>query len=309
MNTDNMSGRSGGSILAVVAFTLWGAFPLYFKAVASVPALEMLAHRTLWVLLTLLPVILILRWQARVVIAFKDRESRRATLTATMLLSVNWLIFIWAISNGHVLQSSLGYYINPLFNVLLGVVVLRESMRPMQKLALLIASTGVLVMVFGLGIFPWISVSLALTFALYGLVRKKSPVDTVTGLFAEAVVICPLALLFLGWLWLGNSIDFGMIPVASPNDLSLFLIVAASGVVTALPLVFFTEAARRLPLSVLGFFQYITPTGHFILAVFVFGEAFSEWHFVSFTLIWIALALYSTDAIRHHKRQTTRSVP
>jgi chloramphenicol-sensitive protein RarD len=309
MENDNSGSRAGGGILAAAAFTMWGAFPLYFKLVASVPALEVLAHRAIWVLVTLLPVIVVLGWHKRVLGVFADQASRRAILLATSLLSVNWFLFIWAISNDYVLQSSLGYYINPLLNVLLGVVVLQETMRPVQKLALLIATTGVGAMVVGIGIFPWISISLALTFALYGLVRKKSPVDSLTGLFAETLIVTPVALLFLVWLWFGNSGQYHMVPVVGTEDMGLFLIIMASGVVTALPLLLFTEAARRLPLSVLGFFQYITPTGHFILAVFIFDEPFTLWHLASFALIWVALGLYSSDAIRHRKRQVLERAP
>ena len=303
MTDDNSSSRTGGGVFAVIAFSLWGVFPLYFKAVSSVPALEMLAHRAFWVLVTLLPIVLILRGKQHVVAAFRDKTARRAILVGTSLLSVNWLIFIWAITNGYVLQSSLGYYINPLLNVLLGVIVLKETLRPMQKLALLMAAAGVAVMVFGLGVFPWVSLSLALTFALYGLARKKSPVGSMTGLFAETIIITPIALLFLAWLWSDHSSQFDMNPVVNLDDMALFALVVASGIVTSLPLVSFTEAARRLPLSVLGFFQYITPTGHFILAVFVFGEQFTGWHMASFAIIWVALAIYSADALKHRKQQ------
>ncbi len=308
MSNDNPDARTGGGVFAIAAFTLWGAFPLYFAALASVPAVEILAYRTIWVLLSLLPVVLVLGWARRITRVFSDRRARRATLLATVLLSVNWLIFIWAITNGYVLQSSLGYYINPLLNILLGVVVLREPLRGMQRLAILVATAGVAVMVLGLGIFPWVSISLAVTFAVYGLVRKKSPVDTISGLFSETLIVAPVALVFLAWLWLGDSGSLDMGPVVDFSDLNLFFLVMASGVVTALPLALFTEAARRLPLSVLGFFQYITPTGHFILAVFVFEEPFTNWHLASFSLIWIALALYSSDAFRNRNRQILEPV-
>jgi len=207
----------------------------------------------------------------------------------------NWLIFIWAIANEYILQSSLGYFINPLVNVLLGVAFLGERLKWLQWGAVGLAGCGVGVMVFVLGKMPWTALSLAVTFAIYGLLRKQAPVDAMTGLFVETLLVSPLALFYLAWLWGEGS------AVVAFDSGSLLYLVIASGVVTATPLILFTAGARRLPLSVLGLFQYIVPTAHFVLAVFIFGEPFTQWHLASFALIWTALALYTVDVIRNRK--------
>ncbi len=298
-----------GGACAFSAFALWGLFPLYFGAISVVPPLEVFAHRILWVAVTLFPLVLLLGRVGDLRKAFSDRLARKHVIWATLLLSVNWLIFIWAITNGHVLQSSLGYYINPLFNVLLGVVVLGETMRTLQKLSVALAAAGVGVMIAGLGIFPWIALSLAGLFAVYGLVRKKAPVDAITGLLAETLFMLPPTLLFLGLLSYGAFSDFGMTAKTPDQSPGIVILILLSGVITSLPLVLFTESARRLPLSVVGFFQYITPTGHFLLAIYVFDEPFTRWHMASFALIWLALGLYTSDAIRHRLRMGREVAP
>lgn len=290
--------RSSGGIFALSAFLCWGLFPLYFKAVGSVPALEMLSHRALWVTLSIGPVIVALGWSKQVRAIFMNRRALRYVFWSGLLLTVNWLIFIWAIAHDHVLQSSLGYYINPLFNVLLGVVVLGERLNRVQWGAVGLACCGVGVMVFVLGEMPWIALSLALTFALYGLLRKQAPVDAMSGLFVETLLVSPLAIAYLVWIWLQGS---AVVTLDSGNLLYLVLV---SGIVTATPLILFTAGARRLPLSVLGLFQYIVPSGHFVLAIFVFGEPFTRWHLISFALIWAALALYTADVIRNRNIKT-----
>ncbi|NQV44615.1 MAG: EamA family transporter RarD [Rhodospirillales bacterium] len=290
--------RSRGGIFALSAFLCWGLFPLYFKAVGSVPALEMLSHRALWVALSIGPVIVVLGWSKRVRAVFMDRRAIRYVFWSGLLLTINWLIFIWAIANDYVLQSSLGYYINPLFNVLLGVVVLGERLNRVQWGSVAIACCGVGVMVFVLGEMPWIALSLALTFALYGLLRKQAPVDAMSGLFVETLLVSPLAIAYLTWIWLQGS------AVVTPDSGNLLYLVLLSGIVTATPLILFTAGARRLPLSVLGLFQYIVPSGHFVLAVFIFGEPFTQWHLISFALIWAALALYTADVIRNRNIKT-----
>ncbi len=285
--------RNTGGIFALSAFLLWGLFPLYFKAVSSVPALEMLAHRALWVLVSIWPVILVLGWSKRIRAVFMDRRAIQFIFCSAILLTVNWLIFIWAIANDHILQSSLGYFINPLVNVLLGTAFLGERLKRLQWGAVGLAGCGVGVMVFVLGEVPWIALSLGFTFGLYGLLRKQAPVDAMTGLFVEALLVSPLVFFYLAWLWVDGS------AVVSLHSGNLLYLVMASGVVTATPLILFTAGARRLPLSVLGLFQYIVPTGHFVLAVFVFHEPFTQWHLASFALIWAALALYTSDVIRN----------
>lgn len=290
-----MDDRSRGCLFAFLAFSLWGLFPLYFKAVADVPAVEMLAHRAFWVMVSIGPIILALGWSKRVRAVFMDRKALRYIFWSTSLLTVNWLIFIWTIASGYVLQSSLAYYINPLVNVVLGVLILGERLRWVQWSSVGLATIGVCAMMIVLGELPWIALSLAITFGLYGLLRKKAPVDALTGLFVETILVAPLALTYILWIaWDGTA-------VVSLDSGGFLVLVVASGIITAIPLVLFAAGARRLPLSLLGFFQYIVPTGHFILAVFVFGEAFTQLHLISFALIWLALALYTSDAFRHRK--------
>jgi chloramphenicol-sensitive protein RarD len=251
---------------------------------------------------TLLPVILALKWWRRVQKILIDRTALAYMLASTVFLSLNWVIFIWAIANNFVLQSSLGYYINTLVSVLLGVVVLGEKLRTMQWIAVAVACSGVVVMVVMVGEVPWIAISLGLSFGVYGLLRKKSPAEALPGLFVETALVVPLSLGYIGWLWFGP----GMVsPVVRFDDVPLLLLVISSGVVTSVPLVFFVAATRRLPLSMVGFFQYVTPTGHFVLAVYVFNEPFTNGHLASFALIWLALGLYTSDLMRR-ARQSRR---
>ncbi len=293
--------RLSGSLFALAAFSLWGMFPLYFKTVAEIPALEMLAHRALWVMMTLLPVILVLGWWRRVRKIFMDRTNLKFMLASTFFLSINWFIFMWAVANNFVLQSSLGYYINPLVNVLLGVCILSERLRRLQWLAVALAGTGVIVMIVIVGELPWISLSLGITFAIYGLLRKQAPVEAMPGLLVETMLVVPIALGYIGWLWYGPGLD---IPAVRLDNAPLLMLVIASGAITSVPLVLFAAGARRLPLSMLGFCQYITPTGHFILAVYVFGEPFTNGHLASFAMIWLALGVYSIDAVLNSNKKS-----
>ena len=286
--------RFSGSLFALGAFMIWGMFPLYFKTVSAVPALEMVSYRALWVMFTLLPIILVLGKWRRVRTIFHDSLTVKYMLASTFFLSVNWLMFIWAVANNFVLQSSLGYYINPLVSVLLGVLVMGERLRTLQWVAVALACGGVAVMIFMVGEFPWIAITLGITFGIYGLLRKKAPVEAMPGLFVETALVAPLALGYIVWLWSGSGLDT---PVVRIDDMTLFLLVLSCGAVTSVPLIFFASAARRLPLSMLGFFQYITPTAHFLLAIYVFKELFTGWHLVSFGFIWLALGLYSADIV------------
>jgi len=296
--------RFSGSLFALGAFMIWGMFPLYFKTVSEVPAFEMLAYRAFWVMITLLPIIVLLGKWKRVKTILNDSLTVKFMLASTFLLNVNWLLFIWAIANGYVLQSSLGYYINPLVNVLLGVLFMGERLRKLQWIAVALACSGVAVMIFMVGEFPWIAITLGFTFGLYGLLRKKAPVESMPGLFIETALVAPLVLGYILWLWTGQGLDA---PVVRFDDMPLFLLVLSSGAVTAVPLIFFASAAKRLPLSMLGFFQYITPTGHFLLAIYVFNELFTDWHLVSFAFIWLALALYTVDILRSRKGEKLKS--
>ena len=286
-----------GAAYALGAFGIWGFVPIYFKAVAEVPLLEMLAHRTLWSMLFVGAIIIIVGRRNAVRVQLWNRRLLAKLFGTAGILVVNWLIFIWAITNGQVLQSSLGYYINPLVNVLLGYLFLGERLNGVQMGAVALAGIGVAIPAVGLGEFPWIALSLAGTFGIYGLLRKSTDTDAVTGLFIETVLLTPVALVFLVyWNVAGGA-------VFTERGLGLDALIVVSGVATALPLILFMQAAQRLRLGTVGFFQYLAPTCHFALAVFLYGEAFTPHHLATFALIWTALAIYITDTVRQSRKR------
>jgi chloramphenicol-sensitive protein RarD len=273
-----------GLLCGLAAYGLWGLIPLYFKSVAGIAPLEVLAHRGLWSFVMLL---LLSGWLGRVL-----RHPRLlAMLSVTsLLIAVNWLTFIYAVVSRQLLQSSLGYFANPLVSVLLGVIFLRERLRPYQVASIALAATGVLVLAAMVGQVPWISLTLAFSFAFYGLLRKVMPVDGMVSLTVETGLMAPFSLAYLGWLAAGDQFTGNTLPA-----LGLLML---SGPVTTIPLLFFGAAARRLRLSTLGILQYVTPTGQFLLAVLAFGESFSMPQLLSFACIWTALAIYSAGAYR-----------
>lgn len=281
---------------ALAAFTFWGVAPVYFKWVDSVPALEVLAHRVAWSVLLLLAVIALQHRWRELWQAVRTPATLRRLLLSASLISVNWGLFIYAVQQDQILQTSLGYYINPLMNVLLGMLFLGERLRALQWLAVALAVCGTLVMGFGAEEFPWIALVLASCFAVYGLVRKQTEVAAFPGLLIETTLLLPAALGYLFWLEQAGRGHFAH----AGADLSLLL--AAAGVVTTLPLLWFTSAARRLPLSLIGFFQYIAPSVAFLLAVFVYGEPFPVSHLLAFTCIWLAIALFTFDSWRVQRR-------
>lgn len=286
----------------LMAFGAWGLCPLYFKAVAGVPALQVLAHRIVWSLV-LLVVFLALRGRLHAVA--KALRNRRAliTLTATtLLIATNWLVFIWSVANGHLLQASLGYFINPLVSVLLGFVFLRERLTRWQLVSVGLASLGMLVRAAdGL---PWIALVLAFSFAFYGLLRKTAPVDAAVGLTAETGLLLPLAVAFLIYTDLTGAGHFGRV------SWGMTVLLTAAGPMTALPLLWFTNAAKRLRLATLGFLQYLAPTGHFLLAL-AFGEHASASDWISFACVWPALVIFSVDSARRNRKPlgTLRRLP
>ncbi|WP_345795320.1 EamA family transporter RarD [Thauera sp. JM12B12] len=287
---------------ALAAFVTWGLAPLYFRALGSVPPFEIVAHRVLWsalFLAGLLAAVSSTGGYARVRAALaQPRLLALLTLTA-LLTSSNWLVFIWAIDAGRLLEASLGYFINPLVSVALGALFLGERLRPLQAVAVAIACAGVGWRVWQLGSLPWIPLFLAGTFGLYGLLRKRAPVDAVGGLFIETLVVAPLALGWLLWLHMHESLAFGS---GAATDWLLPL----TGVITAVPLMLFAVGARRLPLATVGFLQYIAPSLNFLVAVLLFREPFDTTQLVGFALIWFALAVYSFDLLRAARRPALR---
>ena len=276
-----------GLLNALGCFTLWGLFPIYFKFLQHVPALEVLAYRVLGSA-TLL-VVLILAWGQWPILRSELRQHRRLGfyLLTALLISGNWLFYIWAVQNGRILEASLGYYINPLVNVLLGMIFLGERLNPRQGIAVLIAATGVLALVIGYGVFPWISLTLAFSFGSYGLLRKNAGRAAALGLCIETLLIAPMALLFLATQG-GGTLG----QVDGYTDALLL----AAGLVTVIPLLMFLQATQRLRLSTVGLIQYLTPTLQFLLAVMVYREPFTRIHLTAFGCIWLALVLYTLDA-------------
>ena len=283
-------------MLGVAAYLFWGVMPLYFKAIARVPAPEILAHRIVWSLVFLgVLATLLRRWPAIRAAATTPRLLITLTVTAT-LIGINWLVYIYAVVSGHVLEGSLGYYLNPLVNVLLGVVLLKERLTAAQVFATFLAAAGVAVLAAGAGSGLWISLTLAASFALYGFVRKVAPVDALEGLAIETTLLAPLAIGWLAWHAQAGTLGFGRF--GTTTDLLLVL----GGAVTAIPLLLFTAAARRLPYSTLGFLQYIAPSLQFLLAVLAFGERLTLSHLVCFGAIWTALAIFTLDGWRSASR-------
>ena len=279
--------RSSGVTYAIAAYAIWGVLPVYWKLLGSVPSLEVLAHRVTWSFVFVTGLILLSRQWGEVRRVFADRRQLGYLGLASIMITVNWGLFIWAIQNGHVLDSSLGYYINPLIAVLLGVLLFKERLNRWQLIAIGFALAGVAILVVKLGRFPWISFALALTFAIYGALKKTIRVTSIVSLAVETAIILPAAVGFILFRQMSSQGALG----SGSATISLLLI--AAGAVTAIPLLLFAEGARRIPLATLGFTQYISPTLMFILGVFVYHEAFEWVNAISFGLIWLAVLIYS----------------
>lgn len=285
---------------ALGAYFIWGIAPAYFKLVKEVPATEIMTHRVIWSALFMLLLITLTRsWtQVRSVLA----QPKKVLLLALTAVTIggNWLLFIWAVNNQHMLEASLGYFINPLINVVFGMLFLRERFRRLQWLAVLLATTGVLVQLWQFGSLPIIGLGLALSFALYGLVRKKIQVDAQSGMLIETLWLFPLAAIYL----------FGFADSAtshlSANAMSLNLKLVAAGIITTIPLMLFAAACARLRLSTVGFFQYLGPTLMFLLAVLFYGERLTSDKMVTFGFIWLALAVFIIDAVAFSARARMR---
>lgn len=286
-----------GGIFAASAYSLWGVAPLYFKQIDFIPAAEILVHRIVWSFLLLLLVLLALKQGAKVLAILRQPKTLAWLLLSAVLLGANWGLFIWAVNNNHMLDASLGYYINPLLNVLLGMLFLGERLRKLQWAAVALASSGVLVQLITFGSLPWIALTLAGSFAIYGLMRKKLAVDAISGLFLESLLLLPLAL----WYWWQYADSSAVNLMQNSWQLNSYLI--AASLVTTVPLLCFIAGARRLQLSTMGFFQYIGPSCMFVFGVWLYHEPFAAERFVTFGLIWLALLLYTTDAWQVNRRQ------
>lgn len=285
------SHETSALIAGIAAFTAWGLIPVYWKLLKTVPATEILAHRFVW---TSLFLISLLTWQRRWSEVKATLQSRRATffcLASGAMIAINWFFFIWAVITGHVIETSLGYFMTPLVNVLFGAMFLRERLTRLQLVSVLLAAIGVLNLTFGYGRFPWVALTLCTTFGLYGLLRKKSDTGAIPGLFLETILLVPFAIIYLILLETSGGLFF------TRDRLLLSILLVSTGIVTAVPLIWFGHAARYLRLTTLGFLQYLAPTGSFLLGVFLYHEPFTRGHLITFSLIWIALAIFTGEAV------------
>jgi chloramphenicol-sensitive protein RarD len=278
-------------IAGFAAFATWGLIPVYWKLLKTVPAVEIIAHRFVW---TTAFLIILLTWQRRWPELREAVHSRRTLLyclASGLAVSINWLVFIWAVNVGRVVETSLGYFMTPLVNVLFGAIFLRERLTRWQLISVLLALVGVLNLTVGYGKFPWVAIILCVSFGIYGLLRKKSGTRPIPGLFLETTLLTPIAVLYLLKLQRGGGLIFG------PAHWSLALLLVSTGVVTGLPLVWFGHAARHLRMTTIGFLQYLSPTGSFLLGVFLYHEPFTHNHLITFSLIWGALAIFTVEAV------------
>lgn len=280
-----------GIIYAALAFFCWGLFPIYFHALGEVPPLQILAHRMLWSLAFLLILLLLRRDWKWLQVVRQPRVFFSFVLSA-LLLSANWLVYIWSVMNHHVIEASLGYFINPLVNIVLGYLILKERMRPLQWAAIGVAALGVAWLTWQSGTVPWIALFLALSFGGYGLLRKTAALGPLEGLSFETIVLFPLAAGYVIWLTVHGQNVF----INTASDTTRWLLIMA-GPLTAIPLLLFATGARKIPLSILGLLQYLSPTLQFLLGVWLFKEAFSADRLVGFVLIWSALALFAGEGL------------
>lgn len=281
-----------GILYAIGAYLSWGLFPLYFREIAAIPALQVVAHRTLW---SLAFVAALLLWTGRLAwLREVSAATWRRFMLSAALIAINWLTYVWAIGNGHVLDASLGYFINPLVNVALGFAFLQERPRPLQWLAVALAALGVVWLVVGAGHLPWVALVLAFSFGFYGLMRKTAALGALEGLALECLVLAPLAGAGLAWWTLS-----GTSAAQTPTDWAWLL---GTGPVTAGALLLFAAGARRIPLATLGLIQYLSPSLQFLLGVFVFKETISATRLAAFACIWAALAIYSAEGLWRSRR-------
>ena len=285
-----------GVIYGIAAYFLWGVFPIYWKMLKQVDALEVLLHRIVWSLVFITLILAVRKhWQWLSVVRERPRIIFIFVISA-LLLSINWFTFIRAVNNGYIVEASLGYFINPLFNVALGVVFLKERLRPWQGAAVFIAMLGVLYLTFNYGAFPWIALTLAFTFGMYGLLRKTAPLDSLEGLGVEISLIFLPALatvIYLQHTGAGAFLRDGLYTTS---------LLVLAGAVTAVPLLLFSAAVRRAPLVVIGLLQYLAPTLQFLLGVVVYNEPFNRMRFIGFCFIWFALAIYTVEGIVTQRR-------
>jgi chloramphenicol-sensitive protein RarD len=286
----------------IAAYAMWGFFPIYWKLLHEVPALQLLGHRIAWSFLLLLAFIFITKqWKDFRSVAF-SRKTLGIYAVAGVLLSLNWLIYVWGVNAGFIVETSLGYFINPLLSVLFGVIFLREKLRPMQWLPVVVAAIGVAYLTITYGRPPWIALSLAVSFGLYGLVKKLSPLGSVFGLTLETGIVFPIALVYLVVMQVIGGGEF------LHDGLTVDLLLIGAGVVTTIPLLMFASAAKEIPLNMIGVLQYFAPTIQFLIGVFIYKEPFDSTRFIGFGIVWIALIIFWVENIIAH-RTPVQAIP
>lgn len=288
--------KNRGMFVAILAYLIWGLLPVYWKLLKAVPALEILSHRIVWALVFNVLVLTAMRRWGWMRTTLRNRKTLLVFLASTVLLSANWLTYIWAVNNGYIVESSLGYFILPLLNVATGVLFFQERIRPGQWLAIAVALAGVVYLVIAQGGVLWISFTLAITFALYGVMRKTAALDSLEGLTLETAIVALPALVYLVYLELQGGAAFGHI------DLGTTLLLVLSGVATAVPLLLFASGVRQIPMSTIGILQYIAPVIQFGLGAFVYREPFSAARWMGFAIIWLALTIYTVERIWWQRR-------
>jgi chloramphenicol-sensitive protein RarD len=289
--------RNKGILSAFGAYFIWGLFPVYWKLLKHVPAIQLIGHRILWSFILLAVYLSIARkWSGLGAVSW-DPKILRIYFVAAVLVGFNWFIYVWAVNSGHILETSLGYFINPLFSVLLGVVFLRERLRPWQWLSVAFAGAGVLYLTLAYNRAPWIALGVAFTFGCYGLVKKTSPLGSIYGLTLESGILFLPGLLFLMYqdgIGKGAFLHTGFLPD---------MLMVGAGLVTTVPLVMFTYAAQRIPLTTVGLMHYITPTAQFLLGVFVYGETFRKDQALGFGIVWVALIIFCIEGLLFSKKR------
>ncbi|MBC8015415.1 MAG: EamA family transporter RarD [Sporomusaceae bacterium] len=297
MNVRKLDEKTVGVVCAIGAYVFWGILPIYWKFLREVPATEVLAHRILWSLFFMLCILLVTKRMRSFVDEFRQISSNpkqfAGVIMAALFISVNWCTYIWAVNDNRIIETSLGYYINPLVSVLLGILVLKEKLSFWQIVSFVLAVIGVFIMALYFGGIPWVSLVLAVSFAFYSLCKKIVNIGAITSITIETIMISPIALIYVAYI---EQQGIGHFAVNS-WDISGFLM--GSGVVTAIPLILFAKGANRLPLALLGFVQYVSPTISLLVGIFLFNEAFTIIHCVSFGFIWLALIVFSLAKNRH----------
>ncbi|PXX98783.1 EamA family transporter RarD [Marinifilum breve] len=295
---ENNKNNTVGYIYALQAFFAWGILPLFWKLLSDIPAMEVLAHRIFWSFVFLLLFILIKK-QKNIIALLKQKKTRNSLIVSSLLIGGNWGLFIYAVNINQIVEASLGYYINPIVNVLLGMIILKERLNTLKTIALIIASISVIYLTIDYGRFPWIAIILAGSFGFYGLVKKTAGIEAIPALTVETFILAPIAAGFIFWKLFDHS------GALFSGNISTDAYLMLTGIVTTLPLYWFAKGAQRIPLSAIGFMQYIGPTLMLLIGVFVYDEAFRKEQIIAFSLIWFALVLYTISMIRgtRHKKE------